>query len=139
MIRIFRSWEEVDKIDLFAQVDKVLNQRADLWERYSRGLSFENYQDKSITKENLQILFEKFIVDIAAGYSAGIYAGYYTLRDYIATDELADYVPIWYVQYSNSCDFAEVCSHLRMVAWQYTDSGRIDGWDYGIDFDEWYE
>lgn len=75
----------------------------------------------------------------AAGYSAGIYAGYYTLRDYIATDELADYVPIWYVQYSNSCDFAEVCSNLRMVAWQYTDNGRIDGWDYGIDFDEWYE
>ena len=71
MIRIFRSWEEVDKIDLFAQVDKVLDKRADLWERYSRGLSFENYQDKSITKENLQILFEKFIVDIAAGYSAG--------------------------------------------------------------------
>ena len=62
MIRIFRSWEEVNKIDLFAQVDKVLNKRADLWERYSRGLSFENYQDKSITKENLQILFEKFII-----------------------------------------------------------------------------
>ena len=73
------------------------------------------------------------------GLSAGIYAGYYTLRDNIHTDKLADYVPIWYVQYSDSCDFSEVCTHLRMVAWQYTSSGQIDGWDYGLDFNEWYE
>lgn len=38
----------------------------------------------------------------AAGQSAGIYAGYYALRDYIATNELADYVPIWYNQYNTT-------------------------------------
>ncbi|MGN0946754.1 MAG: GH25 family lysozyme [Megasphaera sp.] len=74
----------------------------------------------------------------AAGQAAGIYAGYYALRDYIATNELADYVPIWYNQYNPTCDYGEVCS-LPLAAWQYTSTDRIDGWNYDLDMNEWYK
>lgn len=73
----------------------------------------------------------------AAGQAAGIYAGYYALRDYIATNELADYVPIWYNQYNATCDYSEVC-RLPLAGWQYTSDDRIDGWDWGLDMNEWY-
>lgn len=73
----------------------------------------------------------------AAGQAAGIYAGYYALRDYIATNELADYVPIWYNQYNATCDYAEVC-RLPLAGWQYTSNAYIDGWNWGLDMNEWY-
>lgn len=73
----------------------------------------------------------------AAGQAAGIYAGYYALRNYIATDELAGYVPIWYNQYNWSCDYSEVCS-LPLAGWQYTNTYRIHGWNDDLDMNEWY-
>lgn len=72
MIKIFKSntndftQEEYKK--LFDQVDAVLNKRNDLHEKYTRGSSDRDllYDGKS-----LKIPFEKFIVDLAAGYLAG--------------------------------------------------------------------
>jgi GH25 family lysozyme M1 (1,4-beta-N-acetylmuramidase) len=71
------------------------------------------------------------------GLSAGIYAGYYTLRDNIRTNDLADYVHYWMPQYdSDSCDFAEVCNG-HLAGWQYTESEQIG--DFTVDMNEWYD
>ena len=71
MIIMYDEFEKTNKNELFDQVDQVLTKRKSLWERYSRGISFESDGEVEGNGENLQILFEKFIVDIATGYLAG--------------------------------------------------------------------
>lgn len=78
MIRIYTDWDKVNKNDLFDEVDNVLKKRQILWDRYSRGIDFEHTGDVHYEKDakdddtkHLQVLFEKFIVDIAAGYLSG--------------------------------------------------------------------
>jgi SPP1 family phage portal protein len=53
--------------DLFSEVDKVLNKRAEIQERYLRGIT----SDSSATGQSVQVFFEKFITDLAAGYLSG--------------------------------------------------------------------
>lgn len=53
--------------DLFDEVDKVLNKRASIQERYLRGIDSTN----TLTGQSVQIFFEKFITDLAAGYLSG--------------------------------------------------------------------
>ena len=90
----YHKWSELtdtEKLDLFTQIDKVISKRKNLWIRYSRGIDFETissqYTNSQISTEattietedgiqvnsskHLQILLEKFIVDIAAGYLSG--------------------------------------------------------------------
>lgn len=72
-IIIYKPLEDVlnstsDMLDLFDKVDKVLTKRAALWERYSRGITL---QDTMSETNPLQILLEKFIVDIGTGYLSG--------------------------------------------------------------------
>lgn len=87
----YNPWEKLtdtEKLNIFTQVDKVLGKRAILWRRYSRGIDFETPSlqyastDDTVTvasdgetlqieSKRLQILLEKFIVDIAAGYLSG--------------------------------------------------------------------
>lgn len=63
-----------------------------------------------------------FIVECnKAGYNCGIYASLDWLENKIATDLLADYVPYWVAQWSDSCDFP------RATLWQYTNEEEIDG------------
>ena len=71
-----------------------------------------------------------------AGYSCGVYAGYYTFRDNIHTDQLADYVPYWLSQYDPTCDFNEV-SNGHLSCWQYSSTGYIG--DTNVDLDYWYD
>ena len=72
-----------------------------------------------------------------AGIPCGVYAGYYTLRDILHTDALADYVQYWMPQYhSDTCNFSEVCSG-HLAAWQYTESDSIGV--FKVDMNEWYE
>ena len=85
MIRIYSDWKDANKMEIFDEVNKVLTKRKSLWERYSRGISISNTTtaytammakegaDTSIASSelHLQILFEKFIVDLAAGYLSG--------------------------------------------------------------------
>lgn len=72
-ITIFKSIDDVlstdsELLELFDKVDKVLNKRAVLWEKYSRGITL---QDPINENNKIQILMEKFIVDIATGYLSG--------------------------------------------------------------------
>lgn len=53
--------------DLFAEVDKVLQKRQAINERYLRGISSTTPGGEG----NVQIFFEKFITDLAAGYLSG--------------------------------------------------------------------
>lgn len=69
MIIIYEDFDKVNKNDLFDQVDAVLSKRQSLWERYSRGISFESEGQQE--NHDLEILFEKFIVDTATGYLSG--------------------------------------------------------------------
>lgn len=87
MIRIYESFDKTNKLELFDKVNAVLTKRQRLWDRYSRGInmavSSNKYsavkiksgvtEDESTIKANgkIQILLEKFIVDIAAGYLSG--------------------------------------------------------------------
>ena len=71
MIVIYDEFKDTNKNELFDQVDQVLTKRKSLWERYSRGISFESDGEVEGDGKNLQILFEKFIVDIATGYLSG--------------------------------------------------------------------
>ena len=87
----YNPWDKLtdtEKLNLFTQVDKVLGKRMILWRRYSRGIDFETPSlqyastDDTVTvasdgetlqveSKRLQILLEKFIVDLAAGYLSG--------------------------------------------------------------------
>lgn len=77
----YDKWEnlnDVAKLQIFAQVEKVISKRHDLWQRYSRGIDFMTtgrvHYEESIQSDDsnhLQVLLEKFIVDIAAGYLSG--------------------------------------------------------------------
>ena len=53
--------------DLFAEVDAVLQKRQTINERYLRGITSTNPGSEG----NVQIFFEKFITDLAAGYLSG--------------------------------------------------------------------
>lgn len=87
----YSPWEKLndtEKLQIFTEVEKVLGKRHILWRRYSRGIDFETPSiqyaatDDTVQIQNdttqvegeknrLQILLEKFIVDIAAGYLSG--------------------------------------------------------------------
>ena len=53
--------------DLFSEVDAVLQKRQSINERYLRGIT----STTSVSEGNVQIFFEKFITDLAAGYLSG--------------------------------------------------------------------
>lgn len=53
--------------DLFTEVDNVLQKRQSIQERYLRGVTSKN----SATGNSVQVFFEKFITDLAAGYLSG--------------------------------------------------------------------
>ena len=53
--------------DLFSEIDKVLQKRASIQERYLRGITSTD----SATGNQVQVFFEKFITDLAAGYLSG--------------------------------------------------------------------
>ena len=90
----YKPWgnlSDKEKVDIFAEIEKVLSKRRALWLRYSRGIDFETlstqYSNGTVSTEevtldtenglqvnsskHLSILLEKFIVDIAAGYLSG--------------------------------------------------------------------
>ena len=74
MIKIFKNTniasftlDEYKK--LFTQVSSVLSKRQDLHERYTRG---SNDSTTLYDGKSLKVPFEKFIVDLATGYLAGI-------------------------------------------------------------------
>ena len=54
-------------IDLFNEVDKVLQKRQTIQERYLRGITSTD----TVTGQSVQVFFEKFITDLAAGYLSG--------------------------------------------------------------------
>lgn len=72
----------------------------------------------------------------AAGYSAGIYANLSTLVNNINVGDLAEYVPYWCAEYSDSCDFKDYFPNNTLDGWQYTDKYMIDENQY--DMSEWY-
>lgn len=53
--------------DLFNEVDKVLNKRQEIQERYLRGVTSTD----TVSGQSVQVFFEKFITDLAAGYLSG--------------------------------------------------------------------
>lgn len=53
--------------DLFSEVDQVLQKRQSIQERYLRGIT----STTSSTGQSVQVFFEKFITDLAAGYLSG--------------------------------------------------------------------
>ena len=53
--------------DLFDEIDSVLQKRESIQERYLRGID----STTSATEGEVQVFFEKFITDLAAGYLSG--------------------------------------------------------------------
>ena len=53
--------------DLFSEVDSVLQKRQTIQDRYLRGITSTN----TVTGDTVQVFFEKFITDLAAGYLSG--------------------------------------------------------------------
>lgn len=53
--------------DLLDEVDKVLSKRADINDRYLRGVTSVDM----VTGTSVQVFFEKFITDLASGYLSG--------------------------------------------------------------------
>lgn len=53
--------------DLFTEIDNVLQKRATIQERYLRGITSTNPGGEG----EVQVFFEKFITDLAAGYLSG--------------------------------------------------------------------
>ena len=52
---------------VFDEVDAVLNKRQEINDRYLRGITSTN----TVTGQKVQVFFEKFITDLAAGYLSG--------------------------------------------------------------------
>ena len=52
---------------VFDEVDAVLNKRQEINDRYLRGITSTN----TVTGTQVQVFFEKFITDLAAGYLSG--------------------------------------------------------------------
>ena len=74
MIKIFKNTDlstfTLDEYKkLFTQVSSVLSKRQDLHERYTRG---SNDSTTLYDGKSLKVPFEKFIVDLATGYLAGV-------------------------------------------------------------------
>lgn len=74
MIKIFKntniaSFTLDEYKQLFTQVSSVLSKRQDLHERYTRG---SNDSTTLYDGKSLKVPFEKFIVDLATGYLAGV-------------------------------------------------------------------
>lgn len=68
MIKISKNIKDESKIqELFDEVDKVLQKRQSIQERYLRGITSTN----TSTGQSVEIFFEKFITDLAAGYLSG--------------------------------------------------------------------
>ena len=68
MIKILKNIkDEANLQNLFDEVDKVLDKRAEIQERYLRGITSTN----SVSGDQVQVFFEKFITDLAAGYLSG--------------------------------------------------------------------
>lgn len=68
MIKISKNIKDESKIqDLFDEVDKVLQKRQSIQDRYLRGITSTN----TSTGQSVEIFFEKFITDLAAGYLSG--------------------------------------------------------------------
>ena len=53
--------------DLFSEVDAVLQKRQIIQDRYLRGITSTD----EVTGTSVQVFFEKFITDLAAGYLSG--------------------------------------------------------------------
>ena len=53
--------------DLFNEVDSVLNKRQEIQDRYLRGIT----STSTVSGGSVQVFFEKFITDLAAGYLSG--------------------------------------------------------------------
>ena len=68
MIKISKNIKDEKNIsDLFDEVDNVLKKRQQVQERYLRGITSTNM----VEGESVQVFFEKFITDLAAGYLSG--------------------------------------------------------------------
>jgi hypothetical protein len=71
MIRISKNIKDEYKNgkiqDLFSEVDSVLQKRQDIQDRYLRGITSTSLA----TGDTVQVFFEKFITDLAAGYLSG--------------------------------------------------------------------
>lgn len=71
MIRITKNikdeYENGKILELFDEVDAVLQKRQTINERYLRGIN----STTSATEGTVQVFFEKFITDLAAGYLSG--------------------------------------------------------------------
>ena len=82
----YNEWDkltDLEKLNIFTLVDKALGKRRILWQRYSRGIDFVSNgavhyesaynlaENNDVDTNHLQILLEKFIVDIASGYLSG--------------------------------------------------------------------
>lgn len=82
----YNEWDkltDLEKLNIFTLVDKALGKRRILWQRYSRGIDFVSNgavhyesaynlaENNDVDTTHLQILLEKFIVDIASGYLSG--------------------------------------------------------------------
>ena len=63
------DWDLNDYTKIFSQVDQVLQKRVNLHDRYTRGSSDSSMME---TGKELNVPFEKFIVDLATGYLSGI-------------------------------------------------------------------
>lgn len=79
-----------------------------------------------------------------AGYEACVYASYSWIRNYINTDELSD-CSLWIARYNNTTTsnsksgtpYADVAFDYDF--WQYSSSGKVDGYAKNLDMDFWYK
>lgn len=71
MIKITKNLKDEYKngtiSQVFDEVDAVLNKRQEIQDRYLRGIT----STSTVTGQSVQVFFEKFITDLAAGYLSG--------------------------------------------------------------------
>lgn len=81
---------------------------------------------------------------VGAGYKAGVYASHSWIKTYINTDDLQD-CAIWIARYNNTTTsnsksgvpYADTAYDYEY--WQYSSSGKMDGYASRLDVDFWYK
>ncbi len=69
-----------------------------------------------------------------AGYNVGIYASLSWLNNELNMDQLTEY-PVWVARYNSTLGYN---GKNKLVMWQYTSTGRLNGWSGNLDFNHYY-
>lgn len=103
------------------------------------GVWYDLESEENKLSQDLTAVASKFISTLnASGYMAGIYANWDFFNNRLYINQLADYVPYWFVDLDGDpSDFVNRFPNKKLHGLQYSWDYNIDGMT--VDMNYWYE